>query len=76
MVNTKDIIASAEPLSTKYQAVQAQLLIAYDALENLHSFVSKKPTDYENYKATAQQKEIAVRDALTTARKLEPAICG
>lgn len=74
MASTKELITDVGNLSTKYQAIQEQLLLAYDALENYHSFVVKKPADCENYNATAQQKKIAVSDLLAVARKLEPTI--
>ena len=47
-----------------YQEVQQQLLLAYEALKDYHSFVASEPTDYENYDTTATQKKAAVDDFL------------
>ncbi len=60
----ENTITDTENLSDMYQEVQQQLLLAYEALKDYHSFVASEPTDYENYDTTATQKKAAVDDFL------------
>lgn len=57
---------NTESLSTTYQEIQKQLLLAYDALKDYHSFVAKQPTSTtcEDFTTTATQKKTAVSDLL------------
>lgn len=55
---------STDSLSATHREIQDQLLLAYDALKEYHSFVANEPTDWENYNATVTQKKTAVSNLL------------